>query len=360
MINVHKSQHNNFDLLRFLAAIAVIFSHSFALCNAHGDPLNLISHGLFDFGGLAVAIFFTISGYLISASFIRRSEIIYFIWARFLRIFPGLFVAVIFCALIIGPLNTQLTLVQYFINKQFYSYLLKNVFLLHLHPWDYLPAVFENNPYPNAVNGSLWTLPLECMMYLLIGLLGLLGALTQNKLKGIVFFVTSICAVLLHFHNGMHYLSLHFLRDYLPSMSCFMFGTLFFIYHENIKINVIGLILLIALTFLLPHAYLFSLFYLTLSYGVLYFAFNVYYISGVFKKFGDLSYGLYIYAFPIQQTLMHYIAFSNGYYLFLSTVPFSMILAYLSWHIIEKKAIKLKSSTMEFLLPFVREGAEGG
>ncbi len=358
----NNAQLNNFDLLRFLAAIAVIFSHSFVLCTGHSDPLSISSHGLFDFGGLAVATFFTISGYLIAASYVRRNEIIYFFWARILRIFPGLFVAVLFCVLIIGPLNTQLTIYNYFVDKQTLSYFLKNISLIHIHPWDFLPGTFVNNVYPNAVNGSLWTLPLECVMYILLGILGLLGVITNAKLKPLIFIMTLIGIYLLNFNHGVTIIPIHFLKDYLPSICCFMLGTIFFIYSNKIAINGKGLLLLTVLTGLMPHAYFICFFYATFSYCVLYFALNTFYMSALFKKIGDMSYGLYIYAFPIQQLLVHYFALENAYILFLITVPITGIFAYMSWHLIEKKVLKLKSKkpSFSFLLPLAGEGAEGG
>lgn len=350
MTNMQSSHLNNFDLLRFIAAIAVIFSHSFALTSGQGDPLNIISKGLVDFGGLAVATFFSISGYLISASYIRRSELLPFFLARILRIFPGLIIAVLFCALIIGPLNTHVTMTDYFTNTQTYNYLFKNGLLLHSHPWDFLPGVFNNNPYPNAVNGSLWTLPLECLLYFILGLTGTLGLLTKAKLRPFFLVLAFASLYFLQVKQGTSLLSSHFLRDYLPSICCFILGALYYIYRDKITINYIILAILVILSMLIPPHYFLCFFYITFSYAVLFVAVELPYLSGLFKKYGDVSYGLYIYAFPIQQTLVHYLPLNNPYYLFLTALPLTLICAMLSWHFLEKPALQYKTKLPSWLL----------
>ena len=124
---------NNFDLLRLLAAILVLFSHSYPLAGDNSaEWLAAISHGFISFGDLAVACFFIISGYLITGSMINRGKMIDYFIARVLRIFPGLIISVLICTLIIGTLVTILPLNSYLSDPQVYSYMIHNMSLWHL------------------------------------------------------------------------------------------------------------------------------------------------------------------------------------------------------------------------------------
>ena len=151
--------NNNINALRFIAAFMVIFSHSFVLVN---NELPLI-FGI-SVGGVAVDIFFVLSGYLIAKSWSRDENILRYFLRRFLRIFPALFVIVLLTIFVLGPLTSNLSPEAYFANPDVYKYLLNAILIRN----DYLPGVFENNPYPNAINGSLWTLTIEACMYLLL------------------------------------------------------------------------------------------------------------------------------------------------------------------------------------------------
>lgn len=114
---------------------------------------------------LGVVIFFSISGYLITASWSRTKNPISYLAARSLRIFPAL-VVVLVCMLVVGPLVTTLTTSAYFDHPATWSYLSHII----LRPQYELPGVWATQPYPNAVNGSLWTLPAEFFCYLLVPL----------------------------------------------------------------------------------------------------------------------------------------------------------------------------------------------
>ncbi|HEY9194990.1 MAG TPA: acyltransferase, partial [Mucilaginibacter sp.] len=161
--DLDSGRNNNFDLLRFVAALMVIFSHSFLVTNTYftGPYTSWITY--LDFGGRGVKIFFSISGYLITKSLFRQPTLASYVWARCVRILPALFVAALFCAFIIGPICTSLPLSQYFANPEVYRYLYRFV-TLHNY-MDSLPGTFMKNSYPGSVNSPIWTLPAELLMY---------------------------------------------------------------------------------------------------------------------------------------------------------------------------------------------------
>ncbi len=157
-----RGRSNNFDSLRFLAAVAVLVSHSFAM--AYGtrpgvQPLTIFSRNQTDLGSVAVLVFFVISGYLITRSFDRSPQPLQFLEARVLRIFPGLFLTLVLAAALLGPTVTTFPLGDYFRNSNTAQYIFGGVSLIWLQ-YD-LPGVFLANPTPGVVNGSLWTLYLR-------------------------------------------------------------------------------------------------------------------------------------------------------------------------------------------------------
>ncbi len=219
------SRNNNYDFLRFLAAVMVIFSHSFALSYGNGEKewCSLITREQLTFGRIAVIVFFIISGFLIAQSFERSRSLIKYAKARVLRIMPAL-AGVIFFTVFIGLITTTLPLPEYLTNKDMYKYL-KNISVIL--STDKLPGVFDGNIYPSAVNGSLWTLKFEVMCYVIIGILGGLKILKKPVLL-ILFaltymvFVTNSWGIL--FSSDMYRLSY---------LSLFFFaGTLFYLFRD--------------------------------------------------------------------------------------------------------------------------------
>ena len=141
----------------------MLVSHAFPLSGdkSMAEPLGLLTRGQDTFGGLAVCTFFFISGFLVTRSLTKSRSLVVFAVARGLRILPGLAVVTILAALVLGPLVTTLSLAEYFVNPRVASYF-RNIQLdMHYN----LPGVFTHNAM-QAVNGSLWTLKFEIMMYI--------------------------------------------------------------------------------------------------------------------------------------------------------------------------------------------------
>lgn len=159
-----KGKSNNLQLLKFLAAVFVVASHSFALAagSSENEWFMKLTDGAISLGGAAVSVFFCTGGYFIAKSMNRVQNGVTYFKIRILRIFPCLMVVVFLSAFLLGPLVTEYSLSEYFKDTQVYHYLLNGVLLLQHN----LPGVFRDNPYLPTVNGVLWTLPIEFLCYI--------------------------------------------------------------------------------------------------------------------------------------------------------------------------------------------------
>src|SRR5256885_3012844 len=175
--NLERGRGNNFDALRFVLAAAVIYSHSHLMTGAGPDPLERLTRGQIYLGAVAVDAFFILSGYLVTASWMRSENLGKFLASRILRIHPGFIVAALLSVALIGPLGARSAL-AYFRELD-----------LPALGWSFLrlkkltvPATFEWVPgSANEVNGSLWTVCIEFECYLAVAALGLAGLLRDRK-----------------------------------------------------------------------------------------------------------------------------------------------------------------------------------
>src|SRR5258708_15440634 len=169
---------NNFDALRLIAALAVVFSHSFLIAEGSeaNEPFVWLTGIQCILGLVGVFVFFVTSGYLVTESWCRSPMPGWFALRRGLRIYPGLMVNVAICAFLLGPLVTSLPLSAYLAGPELGDFLVKT---LTLKPGPLaLPGVlFADNSVGLHINGSLWTLRYEVMMYLMIVILGMLRIL---------------------------------------------------------------------------------------------------------------------------------------------------------------------------------------
>jgi len=337
-------RENNFDFIRFVAALAVIFSHSFYLTNTtEREPLTVFTSGRFDTASLSVATFFIISGFLITMSFQRAKSVYAYFEARFLRIYPALIVVILCTVFIIGPLLTTYKLKSYFVSSETIKYFILNTLMVKVQYT--LPGVFEHDGAANTVNASLWTLPIELACYCFVAIVGLLLA------KRVVASIVLGGITLLIFYYV-------FLNGFIALLFYFFFGAMLYVLRDKIVLN--GW--LAALAFILLMADLYfnnkpdSNFIIksvniivkgvALSYVIMYLAFvKTTYIKNFAKK-GDYSYGLYIWAFPLQRIINISIQGLGPYSLFCISAIVTLIFAVLSWHVIEKRALQLKNKLL--------------
>lgn len=317
---------NNFDFMRFCAAVLVIFSHSYPLTGKL-EPLKEFSHELTTFGTIAVSVFFVISGMLIAQSFERTKEFSHFVEARLLRIYPALIVTILLTLFVLGPILTTIPLTEYFNNELTFKYLY-NIFAIRMQ--FNLPGVFENNPFPFATNGSLWTLPIELGCYALLTS----GLFLLRKRFSLSILFVIIAAIYLG--RGLMNVNIFY----------FAFGSLMYLARNYIRMNTY-IALLCALgfiiSFMLPiHLITKMIHCISSAYLILYLGFIKIPNLKNFTKYGDFSYGLYIWAFPVQQTVvLFYPDFSIMAHFTLSTC-ITFFLAFGSWHLVEKRALALK------------------
>ncbi|MBS4213120.1 acyltransferase family protein [Neobacillus rhizophilus] len=328
------TRKNNLDFIRFIAAALVLFSHSYPLTlgNNGSEPFAILTKGQMTFGEFAVSIFFVISGFLITQSFERSKSPISYFKARFLRIFPGLIFVVFLSIFLLGPIFTDLSLKDYFTARDTYEYL--STISLYWIQYD-LPGVFQTNVWPTAINGSLWTLWYEFFFYIVVAVLGV----TRLLNKRIVLFVFILNA-------GLHF----FNKDdlYYDLFRYFSSGMLFYLFRKQIKLNGTIAILSFIILLLAPSfGYFESAFSIFGAYLIFYLGYEAKLGMHNFSKYGDFSYGIYIYAFPIQQIMVH--LFNNKLSPledFFLSLPFTLIFAFISWHLIEKNALKLKNFSL--------------
>lgn len=347
-----KRDCNNLDFVRFLAASVVIIAHVYPLSyGPRGEGFDLLgrwTHYQLGFGSLGVGIFFIISGFLITASFEKSKSVSIYLKARILRIFPGLTVAVLFTIFIIGPLFTTDTMRQYFGNAKTYFYF-KTLFLVKTNYT--LPGVYETLPFPRVINGSLWTLVIEFFCYFMVLVFGLKNILNKSivlllffllVLPNLVFgeLVTGSKIPILNTLHGFY--NNNFILQIVFCLSSFLAGTLFYLLRHIVRLNTgffLVSILILCLTSFSGHG-LDLAFFVFGSYIVLY-------ISALpsplnrFSRYGDFSYGMYIYAFPVQQAVISlgFTHVSNFFISFLVTLTIS----FFSWHLVEKPAVRLKN-----------------
>ena len=340
LTDVVHGRNNNFHLLRLIAASAVLYSHSFPLTsgNKHTEPLRA-AWGC-TFGSIAVDLFFLISGMLVTMSLVRRSSAVDFAKARFFRIWPGLTVAVVLTVLVLGPLFTTAPLSTYFTAKDTARYVALNLLLFKGIAY-VLPGVFTTNPWPLAINGSLWTLPSEVRCYAaLLALWVLLRLLKQSgSLRWAI--ACAWIALLACVAWSLRTLTIEDAPARLWLMFCS--GAMLYVFRDRIVLSwaaLLGVVVVVALA--AGHGMVFGVAYcLALPYAMLCLA---YLPSGPilqYNRLGDYSYGVYIYAYPVQQSLMHLWPTLGPIALFGAAMPVTLALAVASWHVIEKPATRL-------------------
>lgn len=341
-----EGRDNNFNLIRFAAALLVLFTHSFALTRGTGDAEPLRSSIGMSWGDIAVDVFFVTSGFLIAKSWTARRDAAAFVWARIIRIWPALVASVLFCALIIGPVFTTLMLPDYFTHPTTFRFVAKNILLFRgLEP--NLPGVFTDTPYPGTINGSLWTLPHEIRMYAILSLVLLTLEYAHKRIRRMPApkFAMLAAAVLFTSRN----LEVYFSTGARPSpetnlIAMFFAGAACYFWRDKIILHrsAFALACLALAITGFGNLVFFAIYSLALPYLILFLACVPAGAVRGFNRLGDYSYGIYIYAFPIQQTVLHCFPGSSVPFVFMSSLVPTLALSCLSWHLLEKKCLKLK------------------
>lgn len=331
--------HNNLNLIRLLLAWLVIFSHSFPLALGNGaagedpDPLNRWTHLQMSLGTMAVDCFFFISGFLITASWLRSQSVPDFFLKRVLRIYPGFIVAMGFTAALVWAICPAFRVTVTRPVDWLWQWL-QDLLFLNANSVSRL-GVFGGNPVPQAANGSLWTISIEFSCYFSVLILGVLG-LFKRRLWLLVAVAAGyeICALNL-FHGN---------NRYDQFFICFAAGALAWLWQDKLPLSgrLAGGCLLILLGASHFRPWFSIVFPVAGGYCLLWLAYRPQMLLSGWAEKTDLSYGAYLYAFPVQQMLATAVALRHPWMIFVLASPITLLLAWLSWHLVEKPFLALK------------------
>lgn len=333
---------NNFDILRIVFAWFVVVSHSYFLNGASiSDPLGWATNNYLIFSYVGVKGFFVISGYLIFQSLIRSQSIMEYLTKRVLRIFPGLIVAV-FISLLATYLVYPQKDVPYFLNPEIYSYFLDNILLFVSH-FD-IPGVFENMK-STALNGSLWTIRFEFLCYLMLLVFFPLKSNKRSLSILTALLLLSLIALQLFFPDLLHTIKRPIQMDLMAELASYFLAGSFLasldwesIAYKQVILFACSALMLVAIFFTMDRLILIApLGFVTIWLGKR----KSSLAAWIHKTIGDPSYGMYLYAFPLQQFTIYFLKPSTISLLITSSV-LSLLLGILSWHLVEKKAMMLK------------------
>ena len=331
---------NNIDALRLLLAVLVVFSHGYPLAmgDYRAEPLVRWSRGQITLGEVAVHWFFALSGYLITQSWERSRSPWSFLRKRVARIYPGYLVAVAVGVVLVAPLarggsggTTPAQLIQGITRG------------LMLGGID-STGTFATNPFPGAVNGSLWTIPFEFSCYLLVAILGIAGLLRRRVMlasfgAGLVvaagFAVGGSAAA--EGRLGVVGKAGFVWAWVLP---CFLAGSLVYGYRERFTwrlhwaiVAALGMVAACRI----PHGVALAMPTLG-TYLLFYLAFTPRWSWPGASRYGDLSYGTYLYSYPIQQAIVQTWGPAIGPWgLFACALVPALGAGFLSWHLVERR-----------------------
>lgn len=333
-MKTHIDKKNNLDFLRLFFASLVIIGHSFPLSGiAPHDPIYFCSNGQLNLGTLSVGAFFSISGYLMIGSLNRANNILDYLWKRIVRLYPGLIV-VLFITLILAVIINP-NVIE---NKSFWTYF-PNSLLLYSNQYT-IDGVFHNNPYKDIVNGSLWTLCYEftCYIFLILLIFFRKNILHQELMIWAILIITFIL-----YNTTSNFSILNLSSKELFRFSSYFFAGAFLFYYKSYLKKINLLVLLITLIIVSILFSFFDFVFPLISYIILFIGLkSTKSINNIGGKIGDLSYGVYIYGFIVQQTLMYYFKLEIFPLMFLSLTT-SYVLGFLSWKFVEKPALNFKN-----------------
>ena len=333
---------SGFDYLRLSLATLVVLLHTVSISYGRMADAVFWYTPLRPLYAITMPMFFALSGFLISGSLERSRTIGMFLGLRALRIYPALVVEVLLSAFILGPLLTNVSLHNYFSNAKFWLYTL-NV-TGHIHYM--LPGLFEKNPLPDTVNGQLWTIPFELLCYISITFLASIGIVKNRKIGPAVLLAFSLLLVvarLIKYHGHFPEILGSFPGSLL--VISFLSGVTFYLYRNVIAWSAslcvaAAIFSWLVLQFVPGGDFIVPV---PIAYVTVYLGLTNFPRVG-FLKHADLSYGVYLYGFVVQQAVVAIFPWSRQWVVnFLISMPFAIAMAALSWHFIEKPALNLRS-----------------
>lgn len=340
-----KREKNNLDLVRIFLASVVIIGHSYYLVATERHDIVQSMIGFTYSSSLAVKLFFFISGLVVTNSLISKNSISSFITSRTFRIFPGLVIALCISALAIGPLISNIGIESYYSHREVYWYIIDNT---RLKMVDTLPGVFSNNHFKNSINGSLWTLSYEVGCYIFLLGCYMAGA-GKSRLIGSLLCIAIIIEPLLPSRYLITWLSPSDEVTYLPT--CFALGALLAINKDIISLNMKTCVGFMIMTWMVSNTRHYQyFFYITACLTLLQISSMA--AMNKFKPKNDISYGIYIYGFTVQQCFAFLFPHSGVLFNQVASLACSYIIAMLSWKFIEKPSIAFGEQVHNVILAY--------
>ncbi|GAB1386543.1 acyltransferase [Melaminivora sp.] len=345
-MTVRAADRQNYWAVRHVAALCVLLAHAFELSGKLPMDLLRVVPVLAGISGLGVTLFFIISGYLVTQSWLRHGSAPVFLWHRCLRIMPGLWGCIAF-AVFLGWALSTVPASAYWQHPLLRDYVWGNLLLRNTQA---LPGVFENNLAARWVTGTFWTLPLEVTCYLWVLTLGVAGLLRQRILATALLLAGWLGVTL--WGGQINLFDATIVPQWLPRYyGAFLSGMLLCLWRDRIFVGwLLPALLLWAVAtwaWYLPETdplwrWVDVLRVALLAWFVLNF---VAWLSRFWPepaRWPDLSYGLYLYGFPIQQALVQWQPDWNGWLVFAASTLLTLLAAALSWYLIEARALQLK------------------
>ncbi len=333
-----------FDYLRIFLSISIVAWHTVRVCYGPEAELSTWSGAYRPLLFTVIPSFFALSGFLVAGSLVRVNSLPVFLTLRAMRIFPALCCEVLISALLIGPFLTGISLHEYFSSSHFYAYFLNILGNIHF----FLPGVFTTNPTPET-NLQLWTIPAELHCYLLVAVLSLVAVTKRPRLFTFIAVSFNIFAFVHDSAKDIIKVGFSPSPDFI--VVCFVWAVLIYLNREKVAYSGWLAALSIAfgwfaITWKLNTAYLAPLpiAYLTIYIGLL----------NPKKTFlilaGDLSYGIYLYGFPVQQSIAYVLPDHRQWYSNLAlSLILSGILAWLSWNLVESPVLSRKTHLVRYV-----------
>lgn len=328
-----KRGNNNIDLLRLLAALLVAWSHAPELFGTKMMmpplPVNVGA------GGLGVAVFFFLSGLLVTNSLVTKKSPKAFAWSRFMRIYPAFFVMLLAVVFIIGPVFTTWSTGDYFSSGETWRFFGRNA---RLRIQYILPGLWEGR-LNTSVNASAWTIPLEVGCY--IALLFAFVLCCHFKLKPWLFIVSAlVCSVLpREWYLGIIGNGYTIVDPY--DLFCFTIGAAMAFYKDRVCLNktLVAVLLVMCVVTWRCQNVIGYLFPVTVAITLLY-ATSVGPLVKLRPKH-DISYGLYLWHWPVYQVMFTFLSRLNPYLFFVLSMVVTVAIAYLSARFVEELCLEL-------------------
>ena len=346
----------NFDVIRLTLAFFVLVSHAYLLSQPpaafhSSDPLLRLTRGQMDLGGFSVNLFFVISGFLITQSWMKSLDAVRFLRARALRIYPGFIAASLFGLLIVGPLAAD-SVIAYRHTLGLHNLVWLTVLAAPTIPGP--PVVFEHQRFANFLNGSLWTLRYEFWCYLILLAYAKTGLIKARSNAMVMWLsVLVLYRVMNHYHisplQGREVRLIGAPAVYPRFLTYFFTGVVYYQFQDRLyrsRRALLAALLTLALCCASGHGFEVWL-VVAGSWLVFYLGFAKTWKISESLHGTDLSYGVYLYGYPVEQLVLRFTGGVTPIALLCASVLPTTALALVSWMGLERPAVRLKTHRTE-------------